>query len=74
MSELLMKYQQLNTFSQMELLDFLNFLLLKQAKKKEFDVVAYKKNILNVSVWAEADITEMEQNTALFNQWTIREW
>lgn len=74
MSELLVKYQQLNAFAQMEVLDFLDFLLLKQGKKKAFDAKNYKKNILRVSVWSEADIAAMEQNTNDFNQWEIKEW
>lgn len=61
MSELLVKYQQLNAFAQMEVLDFLDFLLLKQGKKKAFDAKNYKKNILRVSIWSEADIAAMEQ-------------
>lgn len=74
MSELIIKYQQLNAFAQMEVLDFLNFLLLKQEKRKQFDAKTYKESILSVSVWSEADIAEIDQNNQLLNQWKIEEW
>ncbi len=71
MHELILKYQQLTPFAQMEVLDFLNFLLLKAEKRKETNANTYKESILKVSVWTAADIAEMEENTQLFNTWKI---
>ena len=55
MTDLIKKYNLLDTASQKELLDFMNFLLNKNVKSPK-KMADYKKKILNVSVWNNEDI------------------
>jgi len=72
MSELLAKFHQLDAFRQQELLDFLDFLLLKSKKKQ--DSSDYKKKLLEVSVWNETDLAIFEENKKRFDEWQPTEW
>ena len=74
MTDLLVKYQQLNHSHRQQLKDFLDFLLSKQKKQKGFDMEAYRKRILGVSVWSEEDIQELIQNSSCMNNWKVEEW
>lgn len=74
MSELVMKFNLLEPFGKAELLNFLDFLLSKQKTTPAFDFEAYKKSILQVSVWKEEEINIFEENQKLFNKWQAPKW
>mgnify|MGYP001185904863 FL=1 len=73
MSELLIKFNQLEPLQKQELLDFLDFLLTKSKKKKP-DLSNYKKQLLEISVWSEEDLAIFEENKNRFNEWQPTEW
>ena len=75
MSELVLKYNLLDTTGQQEVQDFIDFLLSKQRRKVNPNFMeSYKKQILEVSVWSEEDIAVFDENRKRLNQWTIQEW
>lgn len=75
MEELLLKFEKLNPFRKQELLDFLEFLLNKQGEPMEATpYAAYKKEILEVSVWSEEEISVLEENRKKLGQWQVPEW
>ena len=74
MSELILKYNLLNSVAQQEVRDFIDFLLYKKEATHTASMEAYKKKILNVSVWTAEDEAFMEENTKKMNQWRIEEW
>lgn len=64
MSEsILKKIELLDIEGQKQLLDFLDFLLLKQKEKhkQEFDYSTYRNRILGIGNWSDDDILEIEQ-------------
>ena len=70
MDELLLKYKRLDSLSKKQLLNFLDFLLGKQAKKQpDFNMESYRKKLLKVSIWSKDDISAMKQNASHFNNW-----
>ncbi len=73
MSELLIKYNQLDALQKQELLDFLDFLLSKK-KKQQPDLNDYKKKLLEISVWSEEDLAIFEENKKRFDEWQPTEW
>lgn len=76
MTDFIYKFQLLNPDAKKELLDFLDFLLIKNAKikSKQKKISSYKKNILSVSVWSDNDINEMESDIKNFGTWQIEKW
>jgi hypothetical protein len=52
----------------------MDFLLSERIKSAEPIKTEYKKKILKVSVWSDADIDLMIQNQQKFNQWKAQEW
>lgn len=75
MEELLAKFQRLDSVHQQQLLTIVDELLIDQQLKHSKEKLSeWKKRILEVSVWSEDDIAEMEKNAKLFNQWTIPKW
>jgi hypothetical protein len=70
------KIELLDLEGQKQLLDFLDFLLLKQKEKhhQEFDYNAYRQRILGIGNWSDEDITEIEQARKHFNTWQLQEW
>ena len=55
-------------------LDLMDLLLSKELKSKGPVLTAYKKRILKVSVWNDADIDLIIQNQQKLNQWKAQEW
>jgi len=74
MNDLTLKYNLLDSSSKKEVIDFIHFLLEKRAKLDKPGSAGYKKRILNVSVWSEADIETITQNQQKLNQWKAQEW
>ena len=74
MDELFRKYKALSPQGQQEVNDFLDFILSRHPKKKVFDTKAWKEKVQEVSVWSEADIQVLEENSKLFSQWKPEEW
>jgi hypothetical protein len=74
MDDLTLKYNLLDSSSKKEVIDFIHFLLEKRAKSNKSGSADYKKRILNVSVWSEADIETITRNQQKFNQWKAQEW
>lgn len=74
MTDLALKYNLLDNAAKKEVLDFVDFLLTKETKSKKPLKAAYKKKILQVSVWSDLDIDFMVQNQQKLNQWNIQEW
>lgn len=74
MDEFVVKLGMLEPFKRQELLDFLEFLLNKQTKEREGQFKTYKERILQVSVWNEDDIAELETSSKKLNQWPAPEW
>jgi len=74
MSDIVIKYNKLNNIAKQELNDFLDFLLCRQKKGSSKSLSTYKNNILNVSVWSDADCKVFEENQKLFGQWKVQEW
>jgi len=73
MSELLLKFNQLDAFQKQEVLDFLDFLLAK-SKKQQRDGNEYKKRLLEISVWSDEDLAIFEENKKRFDEWQPTEW
>ena len=77
MAELLLKYELLDPLGKQQLLEYLNLLLSSKTANKErpkFDVKAYRKNLLKVSVWSDEDISLIEEARQHFNSWQVKEW
>jgi hypothetical protein len=77
MAELLLKYELLDSLGKQQLLEYLNLLLSTKTTKKQgpkFDVNAYRKNLLKVSVWSDEDIALIEEARQHFNNWGPKEW
>ena len=74
MTEMLLKYNLLDSFRRKEVIDFIDFLLNKNTKQVGQDKTGYKKKILKVSVWSEDDIDLLIQNQEKFNQWKAQDW
>lgn len=74
MSDIIVKYNQLNKFARKEVNDFMDFLLSKQKTTKNTFLTTYKSKILKISVWTDADLKIFDENQKTFNQWTAPEW
>jgi len=74
MTDLTLKFNLLEPDAKRQILDFMEFLLSKRMKSEEPVKTDYKKKILKVSVWSNADIDLMIQNQQNFNQWKAQEW
>lgn len=75
MAELILQFEQLNESGKQDLLAYLRELLAKKEKrKKPFDMDAYRKNLLSISVWQEEDLAAIEETRRHFNEWKPREW
>ena len=73
MNGILQKYNLLDSFSQREVSDFIEFLITKK-KTSNATLKEYKKKILQVSVWSDDDVKEFEQNITHLSQWKAPEW
>jgi hypothetical protein len=62
MTDIALKYYQLDSSSKKEVVDFLDFLLARNVKSTKNRMTDYKKKILKVSVWSDSDINLMIQN------------
>ena len=56
MTELTKKYNLLDKNSKRSVLDYMEYLLNKKVQSPKSRMTDYKKKILNVSVWSDADI------------------
>ncbi len=74
MTEILLKYNLLDSYNRKEVLDFIDFLLNKKTEKIKKDKTSYKSKILKVSVWSESDIDLIIQNQQKLNQWKAQGW
>lgn len=74
MTDIALKYNLLDNAAKKEVLDFVDFLLSKEAKLNRPLKEAYKKKILKVSVWSDSDIEVMAKNQQKLNQWEVQEW
>ena len=75
MSELILQFEQLNDSGRHDLLAYLQKLLSKKSKRQvPFDMDAYRKSILSISVWSEEELAGFEEVKAHFNEWKPREW
>jgi len=74
MNDLTLKFNLLEPAERKQILDFMDFLLSKTMKSEEPVKTDYKKKILKVSVWSDAEIDLMIQNQQKFNQWKAQEW
>jgi len=68
MTDIALKYYQLDSSSKKEVVDFLDFLLARNVKSTKNRMTDYKKKILKVSVWSDSDINLMIQNQQNTNQ------
>lgn len=73
MSELILKYSQLNSNDKKQVLDFISALFQK-AQLTPPSLSNYKKRILNVSVWTEEDEENVNKGRELINQMTPEQW
>lgn len=73
---ILKKFELLDAEGQKQLLDFLDFLLLKQKEKHslDFNYETYRNQILSIGNWTDQDIEQIEKTRAGFNQWQLQEW
>lgn len=74
MNDLVLKYNLLDPISKKELIDFLDFLLFRRKKTSKSGLADYKKRILKVSIWSEADLNVFTLNNKLFKQWNAEDW
>ena len=74
MDELTVKFGMLEPFRRKELMDFLDFLLSKQTEEKKNSLTTYKERILQVSIWSEEDIAEINSSQKNAWQWQVPEW
>ncbi len=75
MEELLEKHQKLDPAHQQELLAFANKLLLEEKlSQSKGNLSEYKKRILEVSVWSEEDVKQIEGYFKKYGQWKAPEW
>lgn len=65
MSELILKYEQLDSTRREELMDFLDFLLLRQKSKKSPNKDSYLTDIMQVSTWNKSDLEAWERELKL---------
>jgi hypothetical protein len=74
MTDIALKYNLLDDSAKKEVLDFVDFLLNKKGNLKESDSSDYKKRLLQVSKWEEADIDLLIKNQQKLNQWNVQKW
>ena len=74
MNDLTLKFNLLEPDARKQVLDFMEFLLSKAMKPEDPVKTDYKKKILKVSVWSDAEIDLMIKNQQQFNQWKAQEW
>jgi len=70
------KIELLDAEGQKQLLDFLDFLLLRQKEKhsQEFIYETYRNQILAIGNWTDQDIELIEKTSRHLNQWQVQEW
>lgn len=68
MSELLLKYHQLDFFAQKEVIDFVDFLLSKKKVRTIIDNTSYQKQLLKVSVWSDKDLQVFDETKKHFEE------
>ena len=73
MEEIITKYNRLDNISKLYVLKFIDFLN-NENQRKNFDLEAYKKKILNVGVWTDEDIAILEENNKGFKNWKVYKW
>jgi len=74
MTDIALKYNLLDDSAKKEVLDFVDFLLNKKGNLKESDSSDYKKRLLQVSKWEDADIDLLIKNQQKLNQWNVQKW
>ncbi|MEL7122880.1 MAG: hypothetical protein AAFO07_25760 [Bacteroidota bacterium] len=74
MKDLIIKINQLEPLARKELFDFLDFLLFKQRKEELGNKEEYQNDLLEVSVWSEDDIKDIEEAQKQMKTWRIEEW
>lgn len=74
MTDIALKYNLLDDTAKKEVLDFVDFLLNKKGNLKESDSSDYKKRLLQISKWEEADIDLLIKNQQKMNQWNVQKW
>lgn len=79
MKDLVLKFNLLDAFHQQEVMDFLDFLLLKKRNKEReainnFDWDNYKKELLNMPVWTAEELEIFSENRKHINEWKTPEW
>ncbi len=62
MADITLKYSLLKKGAKQELNDFIDFLLQKQHSGKKNSLSSYKKKILGVSTWTNADMEVFKTN------------
>lgn len=71
MDNLILKYQTLAPEMQREVADFIKY---KSKKKNSSSLKAWKKQILNISVWSSKDIKTLEENSHGLKSWKTQKW
>ncbi|MDX2188277.1 MAG: hypothetical protein SFY32_00310 [Bacteroidota bacterium] len=74
MTELSIKYNSLDSNKQKEVIDFIDFLLVKEEKNKVKKSNLYKEKILSVSTWNEKDIQIILDNQKKVFEWKTQIW
>lgn len=74
MKDLSIKFNLLNRIERQEVIDFIDFLLKRKKKRNPELSSEYRKKILNVSTWTDADLAIFKKNQEYFNEWKIEEW
>jgi len=74
MNDILLKYTLLDKNAKKEVIDFIDFLLSKNRRINKKQISEYKKKILSVSKWTDADMKIFSENQKLLNQWKVEKW
>lgn len=67
MSEIILKYNSLDTLGKQELIDFLDFLVQRRQANKMMKEESYQQKILQISTWSEKDIQDMQDSSSKIN-------
>jgi len=74
MNELILKYNQLDSVMQHQVMQFIDYLIATGHLIKNTSLADYKKKILNVSTWQDTDIQEFDNNNKFWQKCNIQEW
>lgn len=75
MADIVLKYSLLDNSARKQVNDFLDFLLQKQKEKRGNSLSSYKKKILGVTTWSDADLETFQVNQKIFNSsWRPEKW